>query len=385
MQIEHVTERVKSLKALRKVLDAIEAGDMGKPDWIDLRGDARLDRASPDEQAALLKRIHPATKRGFKANNIRGGGKRHFLEYWCRVAQHGFHDFAEDCWMKCYDSPHVQSYDYISAYREGGIPALDAFMVYSAVLGTWEYSVEDFKATELCKDIQTVVEPMAGSAEFCHAGHFFEPDMRFVMFDLDESAKAHVEEKFWHPQTKREFFIGDALKEETWKKVREASVGQSLSYIGKQSQNYFNAKQLLQLMKWATKYTDYFILEVSEPYIVDEEPALDDLTRREMKGAGFRTALDDDDDEIPNPLTNSIDFRLVVWDDEDHRVLFEYMGWTGWQPPTLTAFGELLDLDVRYFHSGECEFLPVTEDVDTSDVRENNTFMLFRRKTDADA
>ncbi len=46
------------------------------------------------------------------------------------------------------------------------------------------------------------------------------PDMSFFMFDLDAEAKKHVEEKFWHPQTRREYLIGDALSEDTWKQVK---------------------------------------------------------------------------------------------------------------------------------------------------------------------
>ena len=378
MEIKQRTEHVGSFKALRKLLSGIEKGDVEKPDWIEFDGEARLNRLDPKELEELLARIHGAVLRGFEANNLKRGGKKAYLDYWCRVASHGFHDFADDCWMKCYDSPHVESYDYITPYLQDGLDALDPYMVYSSVLGTWEYSVEDFVHTDLCQDVQTVVEPLAGSAEFCYAGHFFYPDMRYVMFDLDQKAKEHVERQFWHPQTRKEFFVADALEESTWKRVRELSEGKSLSYIGKQSQNFFDPKQLFQLLQWGTTYTDYFMLEVSEPYLIEDEPTMDELTRREQKAAGFRCALDDD--EPANPLTNHMDFRLITWDKSGTRTLFEYLRWIGWQAPTLYALGEILDLDVLYFHSEDTEFLPLLEGTDTSDCRENNTFLMFKRR-----
>jgi hypothetical protein len=86
-------------------------------------------------------------------------------------------------------------------------------------------------------------------------------------------------------------------------------------------------------------------------------------------------------DKVANPLTNAIDFYLVAWDREVRRELFSYRGWTGWQAPTLTALGRLLDLEVRYFHSGETEFLPVDEGTDTADCRNDNTFLLFSRRS----
>ncbi|MDJ0973221.1 MAG: hypothetical protein QNJ98_02015 [Planctomycetota bacterium] len=379
MEVAHNTEYVRTNRALHALLDRIEAGKTAKPDWIDLEQECRLDRMDDSERSELLTRMHGLTLRGFKANNVKKGGKRKHLAHWIDIARHGFHDFADDCWMKCYDSPHVESYDYISAYVEGGIDALDAYKVYSCVLGTWEYSVEDFIHTELCKDVKTIVEPLAGSGEFCHAGHFFYPDFRYVMFDLDADAKVHVEQKWWHERTRREYFIANALDEATWQRVRELTEGPSLSYIGKQSQNFFGAQDLLKLLEWGTKYTDYFMLEVSEPYLVEDEPTIDDLTRKEMKAAGFKCALEDDDDNPSNPLTNELNFALVAWDERDYRELFEYRGWVGWQAPTLVAFGQLLGLEVRYFHSEDAEFLPVTEGTDTCDCQENNTFMMFRR------
>lgn len=379
MEIPHTAEHARSARALHALLDRIDSGKTPKPDWIDVEDDCRLDKLEPAELDGLLKRMHGASLRGFRANNMKKGGKRKHLDFWRAVTQHGFHDFAEDCWMKCFDSPHVESYDYIGPYLEGGIEALDPYKVYSSVLGTWEYSVEDFKHTELCKDVTTIVEPLAGTAEFCHAGHFFYPDFKYVMFDLDPEAKVHVEKKWWHERTRREFFLADALKEETWKRVRELSDGPSLSYIGKQSQNFFGPKDLLKMLDWGTKYVDYFMLEVSEPYLVEDEPTVDDLTRKEMKAAGFRCALEDDDENPCNPLTNDLNFALVVWDEDDYRELFSYRDWIGWQAPTLVAFAGLLGLECRYFHSEQAEFLLTTEGVRTSDCRENNTFMMFRR------
>ena len=90
-------------------------------------------------------------------------------------------------------------------------------------------------------------------------------------------------------------------------------------------------------------------------------------------------ALEDLDHVTPNPLTHHMSFDLVAWDDADRRTLFEYHDWIGWQPAALSALGKLLDLDMRYFHSGEAEWLPLEEGIDTSDVRENNSFIMFSR------
>lgn len=378
---EEVTRSATSWKKLESLCSAIESGSTPKPDFIDLKGKADLGRLEEPDREALIQRLHGNVLRGFRANDVHVSGKKARLAYWRSVARNGFHDFAEDQWMKCYDSPFVENYDYVAPYINGaGLDALDPYMVYSSVLGTWEYSVEDFVHTDLLSDVRTVVEPLAGTAEFCYAGHFLYPDRRYVMFDLDEDARTHVEAKSWLPQTQREFLIGDALLEDTWKSVRKASDGTSLAYIGKQSHNFFGAKDLMKVLEWGTEYCDHLMLEISEPYLLDEEPTIDELTRPEQKGAGFHVALDDVEDKPANPLTNAMDFYLVVWDKLDSRNLFSYCGWIGWQAPTLTALGRLLDLEVRYFHSDKTEFLPVDVDTDTSDCRDNNTFMLFSRK-----
>ncbi|MDF1702237.1 MAG: hypothetical protein P1V36_13860 [Planctomycetota bacterium] len=380
MEVQQVTRRASSMKKLETILAGVEAGTDPKPDWIELGGKLDPSKLSTEDLAALMKRMHGAVLRGFRANDVRTKGKRHLLEYWTTIAQHGFHDFAEDQWMKCYDSPFVENYDYITPYLDGGLDALDPYMVYSSVLGTWEYSVEDFVQTELGSSVQTIVEPLAGTAEFCYAGHFRHPDFNYVMFDVDEDAKKHVEAKPWLEQTQREFIIGDALEESTWEAVRAASKGTSLAYIGKQSQNFFKVKDLLQILEWGTKHVDHLMLEVSEPYLLDDEPSIDELSRAEHKAAGFKVALEDVDDISPNPLTNRLDFYLVAWDKQDRRNLFSYCDWVGWQAPTLTALGRLLDLEVRYYHDDDLEFMPVDVGTETSECRSNNTFMLFSRR-----
>ena len=376
---EQITRRASSMKKLEALLAGIEDGTERKPDWIDLRGKLDPSRLSTEDLRALVGRLHRNVLRGFRAPDVRTKGKRHLLEYWTTIAGAGFHDFSEGDWMKCYDSPFVENYDYITPYLDGGLDALDPYMVYSSVLGTWEYSVEDFVATELGQDIRTIVEPLAGTAEFCYAGHFRHPEFRYVMFDLDEDAKRHVESKPWLEQTRREFIIGDALEESTWKAVRAASEGTSMAYIGKQSQNFFKVKDLLQILEWGTTHVDHLMLEVSEPYLLDDEPSIDELTRPEQRAAGFKVALEDVDDIVPNPLTNRLDFYLVAWDKLARRNLFSYCDWVGWQAATLTALGQLLDLEIRYYHDEDLEFLPVDVGIETSEVRSNNTFMLFSR------
>ncbi len=381
MEIEEETRRVRSFKALEELLNDIENGKQPKPDWIKLKGPkADLSRLDEGDRAELLGRLHKGVLRGFKAKDVRVHGRSARLAYWTSLARNGFHDFAEDKWSKGYDSPFVESYDYVTPYFDGGLDVLDPYVVYSSVLGTWEYSVEDFLNTEFGSGVKTIVEPMAGSAEFCHTGHFRNPELRYCMFDLDESAKTYVENKPWLEQTERSYLIGDILEESTWKDVAAFCEGTSLSYIGKQSHNYFGVKDLIKIMEWGTTHTEHLMLEVSEPYLLDDEPSLDELTRPEQKAAGFRVGLEDDDDKVSNPLTNELNFYLVAWDGDDSRELFGYRNWTGWQAPMLVALGRMLDLEIRYFHDHETEFLPVDEGTDTSDCRENNTFMVFSRR-----
>ncbi len=379
-EITYDTEKVRSMRGLDALLKQIESGGRQKPDWIEMKGDANLGRLPTDELAALITRIHPLVRRGFEANNVKIKGKANKLDYWKTIAKRGFHDFGEECWMKCFDSPFVEDYDYITAYQEGGLEALDPYMVYSSVLGTWDYSIEDFLLTDHCRDVKTVVEPLAGTAEFCYSGHFHRPNFKYVMFDLDKDAERHVASRQWLPGSEYTYIIGNAVHEQTWKEVREASEGKSLSYVGKQSQNFFNVKELMSILQWGTTYTDYLMVEVAEPYTMAEEPEIDKLTRKEQRAAGFKVALEDGESSPCNPLTNEMDFELVTWDKEDRRVLFNYDGWIGWQAPTITAMAEYLDLDARYYHSEECEFLPIREGTDTADVHENNTFLMFTKK-----
>ncbi len=376
---EETTRSANSWKKLETILAETEEG-APKPDWIDLTGKADLSKLERPDREKLVLRMHACVLRGFRANEVHISGKTRRLEYWRSISRNGFHDFAEDQWMKCYDSPFVENYDYVTPYLDGGgIDSLDPYLVYSSVLGTWEYSVEDFINTDFLGDVTTVVEPLAGTAEFCYTGHFRYPDFNYVMFDLDGEAKTYVDAKPWLPQAKREFIIGDALVEDTWVAVRAASKGTSVAYIGKQSHNFFNVKQVMKILEWGTTHCDHLILEVSEPYLLDEEPSIDELSRPEQKAAGFRVALDDVEEKPANPLTNALDFYLIAWDKEKRRNLFSYCGWTGWQAPTLTALGRLLDLEVRYYHNELCEFVSVDVETDTSDCRDNNTFLLFTR------
>ena len=379
MQIDLVTRKARTWKGLDRLLAAIERGDEPRPDYIDLGGDVDPGALELDRWEAWLPRLHAGVLRGWRAPRLKIKGRKRFLRWWQATARGGFHDFGADAWMKPYAAAEVTDYDYLRDYQEGGMAALDAYDAYSAVLGTWDYSVEDFLHTEACADVRTIVEPLAGTAEFCYHGHWRYPDLRYVMFDLDADAKRRVEAQPWHPSTQRTFLVGNALDEATWQRVREASDGPSLAYIGKQSQNFFDTPGLMRILDWGTRHTDHLMLEVSEPYLLEDEPTLDDLTRREMKAVGLHVALEDLDDVTPNPLTNHMSFDLVAWDDSARRTLFEYHDWTGWQPATLAALGQLLGLEMRYFHAYETEFLPLDEGLETSDVRETNSFLLFTR------
>ena len=381
MEIETTTRMARSQATLHKLLSEIEAGARPKPDWIHLQGDCRLDHLAHDAQKRILRRLHACSIRGFKASNVYQKSRAKRIAFWRSVAKAGFHDFTDQGWMKNYDSPFVENYDYIGPYLEGGIDALDAYQVYSSVLGTHDFSVEDFVNTKLCRDVQTIVEPMAGTAEFAYQGHFRYPNYRYVMFDLDEDAKKHVEAKPWLEDTERHYVIADVLEEGIWQQVKSLTTGESLAYIGKQSHHFFGAKQLHRLMDIATRHVDYFMLEtpqISLPSDMDHE---DEVTRPEMEDAGFKAGLIDEDDGSPNPFTNLMSFRLEAYNDRHKKTMFNYHDWTVWSPPTLVAMARILDLNVVYFHSDHDEFMCVDdiEGVDESDCLDNVTFMAFTR------
>lgn len=380
MEIEHKTRVVNSFTALDKLLDKIESGSQPKPDWIRLQSRCRLDNLKPGRRRDLLERLHGAVLRGFKANNVDIGNRQRRLEYWQSVASAGFHDFSELGWMKCYDSPYVEDYDYIRAYQKGGLDALDPYAVYSSVLGTFDFSVEDFVATALCSDVRTIVEPMAGTAEFCYHGHFRYPDFRYFMIDLDEQAQQRVLAQSWIPETEKHYLVANVLDEDVWSKIKAFSSGESLCYIGKQSHHLFDAQQLYRLMDVATRHVDYFMLETPQLAPVMDMGGTDDMTRPEMKDAGFEVELVEDDDGEPNPFTNLMHFHLAASSKKDDRKLFSYRDWTVWSQPILVTMANLLGLNSLYFHSELHEFISVDEETDDCDVEDNVTFMLFTRR-----
>ncbi|MCH2187169.1 hypothetical protein MK280_14995, partial [Myxococcota bacterium] len=121
MEIEHKTRVVNSFAALEKLLGQIESGRKAKPDWIRLQSNARLGVLETDVRERLLRRLHGCVLRGFKANNVEFEKRKHLLAYWQSVARSGFHDFSELGWMKSYDSPFIENYDYIEAFKENGL------------------------------------------------------------------------------------------------------------------------------------------------------------------------------------------------------------------------------------------------------------------------
>ncbi len=370
----------KSPEALDRILAQIESGKQPKPDWIRLQGDCRLDKMSANVREALLARMHAGVLRGFKNACEKPRGRKPRLALWQSIARSGFHDFSEFGWTKNYDSPFVENYDYIAAFQKGGIDALDAYAVYSAVLGTFDFSVEDFVETELCSNVRTIVEPMAGTAEFCYAGHFRYPEFNYMMIDLDEDAQQLVLSQNWLPEANKDYIVGDVLSSKVWERVKSQSSGDSLAYIGKQSHHYFSAKQLMQLMKVATSHVDFLMLETPQICLVSEMGDTDELTRPEQEDAGFKCELAGEKWGDPNPLTHDLSFRLQALSGSKKRKLFDYHGWKFWSHSTLVAFADLLDLNSFYFHSDREEFVPVTDWDDESDCEENVTFMLFTHR-----
>lgn len=380
MQYVETLKIAKSPEDLDRLLARIETGKLPKPDWIRLQGTCQLDKMKDDERSAFLARLHACLRRGFRNACKKPSSRKQRLELWQSIARSGFHDFSELGWTKNYDSPFVENYDYVSDYQRGGIGALDPYKVYSAVLGTFDFSVADFLDTHLCQNVRTIVEPMAGTAEFCYSGHFRHPDFRYLMIDLDPEARDLVLAQNWLPGVSKEYILGDVLAADVWDGVKSRSEGESLAYIGKQSHHYFDAKQLFKLMKVATEHVDYLMLETPQICLVSDMGDTDELTREEQKDAGFKCELVGEKGGDPNPLTNELSFRLEASDSETRRTLFNYHGWTSWAHSTLVAFANLLDLNAFYYHSEEEDFTPVTEWDPDADCEENVTFMLFTHR-----
>ena len=380
MEIEMSIRVANSFEALERLLGEILSGAKHKPDWIHLQALCRLDKLKPAVRHETLRKLHSCVLRGFRARNVAIRSRRKRLDYWRSIAAAGFHDFSDFGWMKCYDSPHVRDYDYIAPYLESGLDGLDPYAVYSSVLGTFDFGVEDFVATELCRDVCTIVEPMAGTAEFSYLGHFRYPDFRFVMIDLDGEAQQRALDLPWLPQTEKHYIVSNVLDEAIWRQVKSVTTGESLSYIGKQSHHLFDARQLYDLMDLATRHVDYFMLETPQLAPVMDMGGTDDMTREEMEDAGFEVELVEDEDGDPNPFTNLMHFRLEVSDDHAERTLFSYRDWTVWQQPILVTMARLLGLHALYYHSELNEFVSVEDETDDCDVLDNVTFMMFTRR-----
>lgn len=374
-----VTRVVRSRTALDSLITAIEGGHQPRPDWIHLQADARLDQVDIDDCPPLLTRLHRAVRRGFRTAPLPSGDPDEFLDAWRVIARHGFHDFGDQGWSKCYDSPFVEDYDYLGPYLEKGLDGLDAYAVYGAVLGSHDYGVEDFLRTDRCRDVRTLIEPMAGTAEFAYQGHFQFPDFRYLMIDLDSQARDRVVARRWLADTERHYFVSDVLDEEVWKQAKATSSGPALAFVGKQSHHLFDTAQLCRLLELGTLYADSLVLETPAMALVSEMESQEEMTRPEMEAAGLRVGLVDEPDTSPHPFTNRISFQLEAWDDSGRRTLFHYPRWTVWSQPTLVSLAELHGLHTYFYHSELDEFVPVAHDATDSDCHENVTFMLFSR------
>ena len=227
MSSQEILKIAKSTDDLDRLLARIESGQIPKPDWIRLQGECKLEKLRDDEREKLLARLHGCVLRGFKNACGMPKGKKNRLALWQSIARSGFHDFSEFGWTKNYDSPFVENYDYIADYQRGGIDALDPYKVYSSVLGTFDFGVADFVETELCAGVRTLVEPMAGTAEFCYSGHFRFPEFKYIMIDLDEEARDLVMAQRWLPQARKQYLLGDVLAPEVWEQVKSESEGES--------------------------------------------------------------------------------------------------------------------------------------------------------------
>lgn len=376
---DDVVRIVRSRTALDTLIESIAAGEQPRPDWIHLQAEARLDRLDREEWPELLRRIHGVVRRGFRTAELPNDDPDDFVDDWRRITSNGFHDFSAAGWSKCYDSPVVEDYDYIGPSLEGGLDALDPYAVYGSVLGSHDYGVEAFVRTKRCADVRTVIEPMAGSAEFVYQGHFRYPDFRYLMIDLDRDACDRVLAQPWLPETEHHYVVADVLDEDVWKQAKSMSSGPSLAFIGKQSHQLFDVRQLCRLLELGTLHADSLILETPAMSLVGDMDGEEDMSRPEMEAVGLYVGLVDEPGTAPHPYTNRMSFRLEASDESGSRTLFSYPRWTVWSQPTLVALAELQDLHMWFYHSALDEFVPVDSDASETDCHENVTFMLFSR------
>lgn len=383
-------------RLLAEIEGTLEAGSRRAPDWIHIQGSCRIDELPLAELETIVQRLHRCVLRGFRTRPLPASDPRRRLAVWRCIARNGFHDFGSQGFTKCYDSPWVESYDYVADYLDGGLQALDAYRVYSAVLGTHDYTIEDFLHTPTCEKVETVVEPMAGTGEFSYLSHFRHPELRYILFDLDETARRKVLERPWRAGSEADYLVADVLDPAVWRDIGRRGAGPSLAYIGKQSHHFFDAPQLHRLLDLGTSHVDHFILETPEPALVSDLAVVDEMTRPEMEDAGFEVALVEDEACPPNPFTNRLGFRLEAWDARERRVLFEYRDWTSWQPPMLVVLARLLDLEVLYLNDDAGDFVPVdactlppdslpgshppAHLIDHAEAQSGVNFMLFRKR-----
>lgn len=373
------SRRVRSFRSLDRLLDEIERGEKERPEWLRLEGECRFDRLPESDRARWLARLYGCVRRGFRVPNGLPKRRAERLALWRGIARAGFHDFGSLGWTKPYDCPFAQDYDYVADYLEGGIDGLDPYRIYTVVLGTFDFNVDDMVRTELLSGVEAIVEPMAGSAEFAWLSHFERPGFRYFLLDLDPNAREYALGRPWLDRTEVRYEIADVRSEAAWRRAGRFARGSALAYLGKQSQGYFDAQTLSALIDTATRHVDFLMMDIPTLTEMSAEPEVDERTRPEMEDAGFRVALVDDAANPPNPLTGRVDFRLEAWDARARRTLFEYRDWTFWHPMSLVTLGRLLDLEMYYFHGALEEFVPVESHVQTAELEESESFLVFTR------
>ena len=165
-----------------------------KPEWIALRGECRLERLSargPRGAAAAPPSARCCAASARPAPD--GLGRKRRLALWRAVASRGFHDFSDEGWTKSWDSPFVESYDYVGAYLAGGLAALDPF---ARLLGRARHPRLRRRTTSSPPSSAAASAPSSSrwpaARTSSTTGHFRHPDLRYLMFDLDPKARDFV-------------------------------------------------------------------------------------------------------------------------------------------------------------------------------------------------
>ena len=123
---------------------------------------------------ALLPRLERCVLRGLKMPPIALPRARR-LALWRQIARHGFHDFGEEGFRKCYASPFVEDYDYVADYLRG-----EGYQVLEAADGLEALELERSYGDRIDVLVTDVVMPHVGGVELADRLKHSRPETEVV-------------------------------------------------------------------------------------------------------------------------------------------------------------------------------------------------------------